>query len=101
METQQTSLSRSENVENLQEPSHILAAKVDALSPNMFLAGAAASIAFSLFLRITGRRYDAQFVGQWAPTLLLLGLYTREGRTMQPSSERSVSGQGVLGREVH
>lgn len=42
-----------------------------------FLWAAGGSIAASLTLRILGRKDDAQFVGQWAPTLLILGLYNK------------------------
>jgi hypothetical protein len=49
----------------------------EALSPDVFLLGAAFSIGTSLVLRLLGQREDAQFVGQWAPTLLVAGLYTR------------------------
>ena len=46
-------------------------------SPDPFIVGAALSIGASLALRVLGRREDAYFVGQWAPTLLVAGLYTR------------------------
>jgi len=49
----------------------------EALSPDVFILGAAFSIGTSLVLRLLGQREDAQFVGQWAPTLLVAGLYTR------------------------
>ena len=42
-----------------------------------FLWAAGASILGSLTLQILGRKHDAQFVGQWAPTLLILGLYNK------------------------
>ena len=42
-----------------------------------FLWAAGASIMGSLTLHILGRKHDAQFVGQWAPTLLILGLYNK------------------------
>ncbi len=40
-----------------------------------WLAGA--SIATSLTFKIMGRDRDAMFVGQWAPTFLILGLYNK------------------------
>jgi hypothetical protein len=46
-------------------------------SQDMFLFGAAISVAASLLLRVLGRQHDALFVGQWAPTLLALGLYSQ------------------------
>lgn len=42
-----------------------------------FLWAAGASILGSLTLQCLGRKEDAQFVGQWAPTLLILGLYNK------------------------
>jgi hypothetical protein len=42
-----------------------------------FLWAAGASIVGSLTLQCLGRKEDAQFVGHWAPTLLILGLYNK------------------------
>lgn len=42
-----------------------------------FLWAAGASIATSLTLMATGNRHGALFVGQWAPTFLLLGIYNK------------------------
>ncbi len=47
------------------------------LPSDAFLWAAAASIGTSLWLRLTGNRHDSLFVGQWAPTFLLLGLYNK------------------------
>ncbi|MFP4145263.1 MAG: hypothetical protein ACLFV3_08980 [Phycisphaeraceae bacterium] len=47
------------------------------LPSDVFLWAAGASIAGSLMLRIMGRREDAIFVGEWAPTFLLLGMYNK------------------------
>lgn len=44
---------------------------------DVFLWAAGASIIGSLTLQILDREEDAQFVGQWAPTLLILGLYNK------------------------
>ena len=41
------------------------------------LWAAMGSIAASLTLKIMGRHKDALFVGQWAPTFLILGLYNK------------------------
>ncbi len=35
------------------------------------------SIAASLTLKTSGRQKDALFVGQWAPTFLVLGVYNK------------------------
>jgi len=47
------------------------------LPSDLFLWAAGASIAGSLLLQCTGRKEDASFVGQWAPTFLILGLYNK------------------------
>jgi hypothetical protein len=47
------------------------------LPSDLFLWAAFASIGGSLFLKANGRHQDALFVGQWAPTFLILGLYNK------------------------
>lgn len=47
------------------------------LPSDTFLYAALASIAGSLTLKMLGRRDDALFVGQWAPTFLILGVYNK------------------------
>ena len=47
------------------------------LPSDTFLWLALGSIAASLTLKISGRDKDALFVGQWAPTFLLLGVYNK------------------------
>ncbi len=47
------------------------------LPSDTFLWLAGASIATSLTLKMMGRDRDANFVGQWAPTFLILGLYNK------------------------
>jgi len=47
------------------------------LPSDTFLWLAGASIATSLTFKIMGRDRDAMFVGQWAPTFLILGLYNK------------------------
>ena len=44
---------------------------------DVFLWAAGASIVGSLSLMATGNRHGALFVGQWAPTFLLLGIYNK------------------------
>lgn len=44
---------------------------------DVFLWAAGASILGSLALKAMGDEKDSQFVGQWAPTLLILGLYNK------------------------
>ena len=47
------------------------------LPSDTFLWAAAASIATSAALQMMGNKNASVFVGQWAPTLLILGLYNK------------------------
>ncbi|HWF17856.1 MAG TPA: hypothetical protein VG754_01230 [Verrucomicrobiae bacterium] len=44
---------------------------------DLFLWAAGGAILTSLVLKATKRNHDALFIGQWAPTLLLLGVYNK------------------------
>jgi hypothetical protein len=44
---------------------------------DVYLWAAGASIVGSLALMASGHRHGALFVGQWAPTFLLLGIYNK------------------------
>ena len=47
------------------------------LPSDWFLWAAVGSIATSLTLQMSGKPHASTFVGQWAPTLLILGLYNK------------------------
>ena len=47
------------------------------LPSDTFLWAAMASIATSATLQLMGSKHASVFVGQWAPTFLLLGLYNK------------------------
>jgi hypothetical protein len=47
------------------------------LPSDLFLWAAIGSIAVSLGFKVAGKNDKALFVGQWAPTFLLLGLYNK------------------------
>jgi hypothetical protein len=47
------------------------------LPSDLFLWAACGSIVGSLGLQCLGRQHASLFVGQWAPTLLILGLYNK------------------------
>lgn len=47
------------------------------LPSDLFLWAALGSMAISLTLKITGKRDNSLFVGQWAAPFLLLGLYNK------------------------
>jgi hypothetical protein len=47
------------------------------LPSDTFLWAAVGSIATSLTLQLMGNKHGSLFVGQWAPTFLILGLYNK------------------------
>jgi len=47
------------------------------LPSDLFLWAAGGSIAASLLLQCVGKQHESLFVGQWAPTFLILGLYNK------------------------
>ena len=42
-----------------------------------YLALALGSMGLSLLMMLTGRKEAGNFIGQWAPTLLIIGLYNK------------------------
>jgi hypothetical protein len=52
------------------------------LPSDVFLWAAGASILASLLLKTQKRDHEALFVGHWAPTLLLLGVYNKMVKLM-------------------
>jgi hypothetical protein len=49
---------------------------------SLFIAGAVASIAISLFLQILGKKQWSQFVAHWVPSLVAFGLYNKMAKTV-------------------
>jgi hypothetical protein len=47
------------------------------LPSDTFLWAATAAIGTSVTLQMMGKQHASLFVGQWAPTLLILGLYNK------------------------
>jgi hypothetical protein len=47
------------------------------LPSDLFLWAAAGSIVASMALQLSGDKEKSNFVGQWAPTFLILGLYNK------------------------
>lgn len=100
METHETVEQAPEVTERLVERMVNVREQLRKIPEDSFIAGAAASVAFSLVLRALKRHHDAQFVGQWAPTLLLLGLYAKRRRELR-TGEQPCS-QGLKGEsELH
>jgi hypothetical protein len=56
---------------------------------DLFLWTGVAAIGVSLTLALTGRRQAANFVGQWVPTVLLLGVYNKIVKVAGHDAERS------------
>ena len=52
-----------------------------------FLNLAVGSMAVSLGLQLAGRKSWANFIGQWAPTLLILGVYNKLAKTFSEEAE--------------
>jgi hypothetical protein len=59
------------------------------LPSDLFLWAAGGSIAASLTLKMMGRPKDSLFVGQWAPTFLLLGIYNKMVKIFGTDPRRS------------
>jgi hypothetical protein len=47
------------------------------LPSDLFLWAAVGSILISLLLKVINKHHDSTFIGQWAPTFLLLGIYNK------------------------
>ena len=52
------------------------------LPSDAFLWAAFGSMAGSLILQTMGKKEESNFVGQWAPTLLILGMYNKMVRLL-------------------
>ena len=48
-----------------------------AVPSGTFLTLGIAAILGSALLQIAGRKEDANFIGQWVPTILIMGLYNK------------------------
>ena len=70
-----SSVTRSEHAEGSLATS--IEQQTAKLPSDLFLWAAIGSIAASATLHLTGNRNGSVFVGQWAPTFLILGLYNK------------------------
>jgi len=57
-----------------------------------FLTAAVASIGLSLAMQLTGNKHKSLFIGEWVPTILILGLYNKIVKVA--GSDRFDRGQG-------
>ncbi len=55
----------------------LIEAQTASLPSGTYLSLALAAMGASLVLMLAGRRNVANFVGQWAPTILIMGLYNK------------------------
>jgi len=62
------------------------------LPSDLFLWAALGSIGCSLFLQASNKKEESLFVGQWAPTFLILGLYNKIVK-VAGSDQASTSGR--------
>ncbi len=59
------------------------AEKASGIAPsNAFVLAALASIAVSAYLQVSGRRQWSLFVGHWAPSFLLFGIFNKLTKKM-------------------
>lgn len=98
MEAQETVKEHPERVLRARERIGEIREQLREIPEDSFIVGAALSVAASLLLRSFRKHQDAHFVGQWAPTLLLLGLYAKRRREMR-AEEREPCSAGT--KEVH
>jgi len=54
------------------------------LPSDLFLWAAGGSIAASITMKLMGRKHDALFIGQWVPAFLVLGLYNKLVKLIEP-----------------
>jgi hypothetical protein len=92
METMQNTKNRTDGKQHSEGKATKAIEKTTAAVPSVtFLMLAGGSIVTSLVLKLLGRDSTANFVGQWAPTLLMLGIYNKIVKVMG-SDRREVFG---------
>ena len=67
------------------------------LPSDTFLWASLGAIATSLVLQTLGKKAESLFIGQWAPTFLILGLYNKIVKELgSDAHERAALGNGSL-----
>jgi hypothetical protein len=95
-----SSVSRSEHAEGSVAKS--IEQQTAKLPSDLFLWAAIGSIAASATLHLTGNKNGSVFVGQWAPTFLILGLYRpplqlgRSGGFWKMEADTMLNGSGAI-----
>lgn len=65
--------------------------KTARIPSSFFLALAGGAVALSLGLAVSKKKRWANFVGQWVPTILLLGIYDKMANTQTTENEEAKS----------
>ena len=68
------SLVEGQTAKNIEE-------QIAKIPSTVYLSLALGSMAFSLALKLMGKKHDALFVGQWAAPFLLFGIYNKIVKT--------------------
>lgn len=66
------------------------------LPSDLFLWAALGSMAASATLKIMGKGNTANFVGQWAPSFLILGLYNKLVKVEGHDMKDDAAGEGLF-----
>ena len=75
---------------------HEVEKRTSKLPSIMFLGFAVASMAASAALVLTGRKQLGNFVGQWAPSILIMGVYNKVAKELAvPRTDMSGTGLGA------
>lgn len=98
MEAQETVREHPEKMFGVRERIGEIREQLREIPEDSFLVGAALSVAASLILRSFRKHQDAHFVGQWAPTLLMLGLYAKRRRETRREEQQPCAAGA---KEVH
>ncbi|MCE5268475.1 MAG: hypothetical protein LLG00_11380 [Planctomycetaceae bacterium] len=67
---------------------HMIESQTAKLPSDAFLWAAFGSIGLSLTMWMMGRQHTAHFIGQWAPTFLVLGLYSKMIKLAEHEEQR-------------
>lgn len=67
----------STSVEHENESTRAIEDQTMHIASDTFLAAAGGSVLLALVLKVAGRNTAANFVGQWVPSILCLGIYNK------------------------
>ena len=94
MDTLQTFKDRIENNVQVEgKTTKMIEKATSAIPSGTFLVLAGGAIAGSLVLKLLGRHATANFVGEWVPTILMLGVYNKLVKVLG-SDKREVGTNG-------